>query len=72
MTFAMNINITCRIPVILNSKKKLLQGTVKKTQLQVTLQAVPITRINTRISFIGNNTKNKNHKETGNNRRNTN
>jgi hypothetical protein len=58
MTFAMNINIAYRIPVILNNKKKTVAGNSKKNQLQVTLQAVPITRINTRISFIGNNTNN--------------
>jgi hypothetical protein len=70
MTFAINIETKYRIPVILNNEKKLFQGTIK--QLQGTLQAVPITRISTIIPFIGNNTKNKNHKETGNNRRNTN
>ena len=67
MTFAINIETKYRIQVILNNEKKLFQGTIK--QLQGTLQAVPITRISTIIPFIGNNTKNKNHKETGNNKR---
>ena len=71
MTFAMNIKTKYRIPVLLNNKKKLLQGTIKK-QLHGTLQALTIIRNNTNIPFTGKNTKNNNHKVTGNNRRNNN
>ena len=47
MTFAMNIKTKYRIPVLLNNKKTIAENNEKK-QSQGTLEAVPITRNNTK------------------------
>ena len=72
MTFAMNIKTKYRIPVLLNNKKTIAENN-KKKQSQGTLQAVPITRNNTKKYHLqGKIPNNNNLKETGNNRRNNN